>query len=208
MKIQRIDFEPMCGESISRYAERAVSYLAERQERIEDIELYLMGDFNGIKIITTRYSTIDSIALDYHIQQEILAEEYKQTDKYKREQVKREQVKREKELNELNTKAKYMMKSFDKLDKSNKLRLINWLEDFQPISDHIGIKFDKGHIISELNKAGYIAGMNCKETGCVIGTTDEYADWLIGQCIDGLERIGAIHQVIHKFADEYRSMVL
>ena len=38
-------------------------------------------------------------------------------------------------------------------------------------------------------------------------TTDEYADWLIGQCLDGLEKIGAIHQVVHKFAEEYRCMV-
>lgn len=202
MELQRIDFEPNCGEMMERYAERAVLFLAEKQEKCKDLELYLVGEFNGIKVITSKHSTVDSIIADYHIRMDISVYEYKQTDEYKKKQ-----SEREKELKELNTKAKYMMKKFEKIDKQNKLELINWLDEFQPLSDHIGVKFDRNHLIKELNKAGYVAGMNCNSENFVIATTDEFADWLIGQCLEGLEKVGAIHQVVNKFAKEYRSMV-
>lgn len=200
--LQRIDFEARLGEMIQEYAERAVLYLTERQEKHPDLELYLVGDFNGVKVVTTRYSTVFSIVLDYDIRQDINGYEYRQTDEYKERK-----AAREKEEKELNTKAKYMVKKFDKIDKHNRLELINWLDEFQPLSDLIAVHFDKFHIISELNKAGYYAGMNCNTDDFIISTTDEFADWLIGQCIDGLEHIGAIHQVVHKFADEYREKV-
>lgn len=98
------------------------------------------------------------------------------------------------------------MKQFDKIDKHNKLELINWLDEFQPLSDHIGVMYDRYWIISELQKAGYVTGMNCRKDDCMNASTDEYADWLIGQCLDGLENIGGIHQVVHVFAEEYRQM--
>ena len=202
MELQRIEFDAHWGENIEEYAERAVKYLAERQKKHEELELYLICTFNDVKVITTKSSTVESIVSDFHARMDNNGYEYRQTDEYK-ESVKR----REKELNELNTKAKYMMKQFDKIDKKNKLELINWLDEFQYLSDHIGVMYDRCWIVSELHKAGYVAGMNCNTDGFVISTTDEYADWLIGQCLEGLEEVGAIHQVVHKFAEEYRGML-
>lgn len=202
MDLYRIEFEAHLGEDIKDYAERAIKHLDERQKKHKDIELYLIGTFNDVKVITTKSSTVDSIVRDFHARMDNNGYEYRQTDEYKKQV-----AAREKELNELNTKAKYMMKKFGKIDKQNKLELINWLDEFQPLSDHIGVTYDRCLLISELQKAGYIAGMNCNTDGFTISTTDEYADWLIGQCLDGLEKIGAIHQVVHRFAEEYRGMV-
>ena len=202
MDLQRIEFDAHLGENIKEYAKRAVKHLAERQRKHEDLELYLICTFNDVKVITTKSSTVDSIVNDFHARMDNNGYEYRQTDEYKASV-----AAREKELKELNTKANYMMKQFDKINKQNKLDLINWLDEFQPLSDHIGVMYDRCWIISELHKAGYVAGMNCNTDNFTIQTTDEYADWLIGQCLDGLEKIGAIHQVVHKFAEEYRCMV-
>ena len=101
MELQRIEFDAHWGENIEEYAERAVKYLAERQKKHEELELYLICTFNDVKVITTKSSTVESIVSDFHARMDNNGYEYRQTDEYK-ESVKR----REKELNELNTKAK------------------------------------------------------------------------------------------------------
>ena len=110
MDLQRIEFDAHLGENIEEYAKRAVKHLAERQKKHEDLELYLICTFNDVKVITTKSSTVDSIVSDFHARMDNNGYEYRQTDEYK-ESVAR----REKELKELNTKAKYMMKQFDKI---------------------------------------------------------------------------------------------
>lgn len=200
--LQRIEFEAHYCENIKSYAKRAVDYLAEQKKKCQDLELYLICTFNKHKVITTKYSTVDSIVSDYHAQLDNSDYEYRQTTEFKEKM-----EAREKELKELNEKARDMMVKFEKINKRNKLDLINWLEEFQPLADHVGVTYDRCLLISELQKAGYIAGMNCKRDNTMQSTSDEYADWLIGQCLEWLEEYMTIPQSVPKFAEEYRNMV-
>lgn len=198
-EFKRVEFEPKCGERIEQYAGRAINYLAMQMIAHDDCEVYLIGKFNNTEIVVTKMSTIESIVYNYYVRQEIAYYDYTQTDEYK---VKK--AAEEREVAELNAKAAKMIDEFYRIDKQNKSDLINWLVEFQPLTDDSRVRYNKMFVISELHKAGYVANMNC---GPEFSTSDKYADWIIGQCVDGLEQVGAIHPVVSYFAKEYYKMV-
>jgi len=116
MELRRIEFEAECGENIKEYANRAITCLLEKQKKHKDFESYFVCTFNGVKIIITKSSTVDSILDDYHARLDNNAYEYRQTDEYKEAE-----AKREKELKELNEKATRMLIQFEKLNKQKKV---------------------------------------------------------------------------------------
>lgn len=74
------------------------------------------------------------------------------------------------------------------------------MKDFQPYSDRIGVPTNAHLIIQELNSRGYIADMNCGKDFDE-NSKENYAKWIIGQCIANLEWTGAIHHDICKVID-------
>jgi hypothetical protein len=187
-----------CGEMIGKYAERMIGRFNHLKEVNQNVEFQVKGDFNGVTLYVDENATVDSIVNDYHVGLEKNAEEYRKTDEYKiREKHREDETKR------LQLEADAKIEEFKTLDKTNKVELLQWLSDFQEYSDRIDVHTDNRLILSELNALGYTSGMNC---GVEFNgkDMDNFAGYIIGQCISCLERVGAIHQVVIKFVDDWK----
>ena len=66
----------------------------------------------------------------------------------------------------------------------------------------LGVRVDRERIIATFGAHGYVSGVNC---GDAFDAEDRenVARWLIGQCLANLVSVGAIHGIVHKFADDW-----
>ena len=97
-----------------------------------------------------------------------------------------------------------LTQQLDTLDFSDVRKVLDWCVAFQEPSDRVGTQRDKSLILEKFADHGYIPNMN---TGKEYKANDKEnsAKYIIGQALGGIEYIGAIHQVIHKFADEWKA---
>lgn len=96
-----------------------------------------------------------------------------------------------------------LMEELPNLDFSDMGALIDWLDRLADPSDHIGVPTPAEEIVSAFIEHGFVPNANTK--GQFNGDDPEnYARWLIGQALDGLNTMGAIHGVYHKFAKEWK----
>lgn len=184
--------------TIGTYAEKMIRRFRRLREVNPNAEFQVKGEFNGVNLFVDDNSTIDSIVNDYHVGLEKNAEEYRKTDEYKeRDQQRKEETKR------LQSEADVKMEEFKIMDKTNTLTLLQWLSDFQQYSDRIDINIDNRLILNELKSLGYTSGINCEDE-FKAKNKDNVAAWIVGQCIECLERVGAIHQVVQKFVEDWK----
>lgn len=202
MSLKRINIEPYGGEKINEYAKRLIDYFNKKENEIGNSNFYIIGKFNNVKIIVTESSTVNNIVNDYNARLEDNNYDFMQSDSYKK-LIKQQ----EKEIKVLNYRANEMMNEFKKIDKKEKLALINWLEDFQYFSSNKYVQYDKARIIVDLRKAGYIANTDCNIDSYSFDNFNDYGNWIIGWCLGWLDKYGEIHRVIHRYAHEYREWV-
>lgn len=89
------------------------------------------------------------------------------------------------------------------LDMADRPAVLRWLCRFQDAADDIGVaKHASRAVIDHFAQHGLVAGMNC----------DEYHDkdnpenvfgWIVGQAMDGIERVGAPMGILHHFAEQW-----
>lgn len=182
--------------TISEYATKMINRFKHLKVSNPDTEFQVKGEFKGVTLFVDENSTVESIVNDYIVTLEKNAEEFRKTDEYKEMERQRKE-----ETQRLQIEADIKMEEFKTMDKTDTLALLQWLSDFQQYSDRIGVHTDNRLIINELKSLGYASGMNC---GDEFKDKDNFAAWIIGQCISGLERFGAIYQVIHKFVEDWK----
>ena len=208
-----IEFEPDCGETIQKYAERCMLErnlinkklivknitLLNSKNEIEDksSDFVLHGLFNGVDIYTDDDSTIDSIVNFYHSELDILSKEYKKSEEYKQKKLKEKQ-----EVKELQIKCDKMIENFKNMDLNNYKELLIWLKEFFFVSDRIGVNFDKNILIKNLKEYGYYKDMNIKENYIEHDKVNN-AEYIVGQALCCLENYGILHQVLPTFVDRW-----
>lgn len=141
-----------------------------------------------------------------------LEEEYhriinEKREKYKNSPEGKKKAEKEKMLLE-NKKDRYnsMMGSLENIvANKNNLFILYWLKDFQPISDDNRLVIDTKKIIAVFNSHGYEADVNTGENFRE-DDADNYARYIIGQCLSMLANVGAIHGVVHKFIKTWQEM--
>lgn len=96
------------------------------------------------------------------------------------------------------------MASLAVLDFNSQAAILDWLCGIQDATDHVGVLTIPSEITLAFAKHGYEPGVYCgdKFDG---ESPDIFARWVIGQALDGLQKIGAIHPIIHKFAGQWKS---
>lgn len=95
-----------------------------------------------------------------------------------------------------------MFPSIATVNKTQLETLLQWLSDFQQYSDRIDVHTDDKLVFDELKSLGYVSGMNCGEN--FDGKNKEnFAEYIIGQCMECIERVSTIHQIIPKFVDDW-----
>jgi hypothetical protein len=171
--------------------------IKESQEFMEEV----CYNFNGVNLIANQNSTVDWLIATFEEQMSLAHNKYINSDAYKVLETERLL-----ELIENQLKAKLLMEEFQSLDFSDYTRLLNWLSEIQPLSDLIGVLSDenKNIIISTFEQNGYLPSVNTGEN-FKEDDEDNVARYLIGQALDNLIYVGAIHHILQDFIIQWKS---
>jgi len=186
---RKIEVNP--GDHIDFYADRVAQAALESD---------VVMDFSGVEFVVTKgkYNSSDIVEKWEKIRAELF-EKYKNSPEGKAaaEASARDIAEKQKQIDELTNQL-------DILDFSNTEKVLDWCAAFQSPSDRIDTKRDKEKILNKFAENGYLPNVN-------LGSEykpedkDNSARYLIGQALDGIKQIGAIHQVFHKFYDEWKA---
>lgn len=192
-KTPTIKIEARLGQHIYNFAEQLIVIAKEKQEQI-------VGVFNGINLIVNPELDLsaDDLVKFFNEESEKIAEAYRKSP---------EGIKAMKEFEErkqnMQEKVNQLIESLDNLDFLDYESILEWICDFQEASDHIGVSFDKSQVISTFKNHGFNIGVN---TGDDFNGEDaeNFAKYLIGQALDGINSVGSPHQIIHKFTSNWK----
>jgi hypothetical protein len=188
---QRLEAKP--GQHVQQFAQQLI-------DRAKADGVDVEGDFNGITLHVSSDEpvTAEDLVNFYSQESDRRAEEYRQSP----EGVKAAEED-EARKNALQEKADQLVTQLDSLDFSNLEAVIDWIVDFQDASDHIGVSFDREKVVSTFRSHGFDVGVN---TGEAFNEEDaeNFAKWLVGQALGGINSVGAIHQVVHRFAGDWK----
>lgn len=161
------------------------------------------GTFNDITLTADKDSTVTGIVAYFHSEMERRAEEYRNSPEGKAAAREQEERRKQKQL-----KHDELMRQLPNLDFNSDVAILDWLCEFQDPSDYIGVAKQQKVVLSTFAENGYFPNVNCGNDFNA-EDRDNFARWLIGQALDGLQgEVGAIHQVIHKFTDDWKRKFL
>lgn len=106
---------------------------------------------------------------------------------------------------QLQARADDLLAALEYLDFADDVAVLNWLCELQGPSDHIDVDVRPVRVIIEAFAInGYHAGVNCgdKFDG---SDRNNFHRYIVGQALDGLDKLGSIHHIIHRFADDWRA---
>lgn len=185
--------EALCGTSISRYADTMTLGAKLIAEPVH-------GEFNGVDLTVTENMSAEGIVAYFHAEIEKRSEEYRNSPEGIAAKLKREQeiVEKQARCDEL-----VLQLESETFEFGNLPVLLDWLCAMQDVSDDIGTKVNVDKVVQIFATHGYIAGMNCEDD---FNENDphNWVGWLVGQALDGLLKIGAIHQVVHHFTKQWK----
>lgn len=191
MRYKEVEFG--AGESI----ESAINYLLERAEYEKKWNCKVFGIFNGIKLaIEDDNANYDSIYNYFQEQRTIQEEKYL-------EEHKEERLAEAKEIELIQNKLNKLTDKF--MDGAlTQQEIVDLLYELQPLSDRRGVYVNL-EIVGKLKRLGYYENMCLYSRGISPMFYNQPLDfqqkYLIGQAMDQLMHIGAIHpsyQVIYE----------
>jgi hypothetical protein len=188
---QKIEGTP--GQHIYNFAQQLIDTAKKRNEEV-------VGTFNGIDLVVSPESDLsaDDLVQSFHEESEKRAEAYRKSP---------EGIKAAKEAEErkhnMQEKANQLIESLGSLDFSDYESVLEWMCNFQEASDHIGVSFDKSQVISTFKDHGFDIGVN---TGDDFNGEDaeNFAKYLVGKALDGINTVGAPHKIVHKFTNDWK----
>lgn len=159
------------------------------------------GVFNDVTLTARTGDTPESIIASFEAQTAARAEAWRNSPEGRASLAERESVRRA-----LQSKHDALMGALPALDFGNDVAVMDWLCAMQEPSDHIGVIRRKETILATFGAKGFRPNVN---TGNAYkhGDRENMFRYLVGQALSGLETIGAIHSIIHKFADEWRALI-
>lgn len=99
--------------------------------------------------------------------------------------------------------ADRLMQSLPTLDFTNAGAVLDWLAAMQGPSDLVGVSVPKAQIVEAFAAHGFYPGVNCGPD-FRRGDRDNELHWLVGQALETLDKMGAIHGIFLRFADDWR----
>jgi hypothetical protein len=178
------------GKDIS---EACIALVKEAKMKKEDIFII----FNNVKIISKVDSDPKQLEEYYLKEVERLSIEYQNSEEYKIQQEKRNQ-----ELMETQKKLDESMEKLKYLDCSNQKEVLNWLCEIQPCTDLVGTNVDSNEIVRFFEDNDYFPVVNLGDNFNE-DDQDNFARYIIGQCLSQLKERGSFHHILVKFAEDW-----
>ena len=194
-RIRKIEAE--MGDHIVHFVKRLI---AEKKRLID--HSFIEGEFNHVLFHVTDDSTEQELLAHFNAELDRQRAEYEASDAYKLRQQENEA-----ELEILNTEAAVLMEQLRTLDVSDYKKVLFWIKKFQPYSDRSGVTFSKREILERFTQNGYLPNANVGEN-FKNENEENHARWIIGQALDGIQTVGAMHQMVVIFAERWEEKFL
>ena len=178
---QHQEIKETWGQNIADFAQQLINSAKESNQEVT-------GTFNGIDLVVSP----DSDLLAYDLVQYFHQESKKRAEEYRKSpegiQAAKEAEERRQNMQE---KADQLITGLDSLDFSDYEAVLEWICDFQKVSGKI-VSFYKSKIISVFKDYGFNIDVN---TGSEFNKEDaeNFAKYIVGQALDGINKVGAIH---------------
>lgn len=156
-------------------------------------------DFNGVTVVATKESDPVRLVAEWQREMDRLAKEYRRSPEYAEQQRKRA-TEIEREI--VQTDA--LIEELPLLDPTDLGALIDWFVRVEgSIGDVAVTSMPRQQVIlGAFMEMGFRPGENCW-AAFKPGDRENEARWLIGQCLDGIGRVGSPHQMVHMFAQDW-----
>lgn len=186
-----MDMEVMVGEHISRAAERAVS-------RAKSYGAIVRFKFNDLPMEVSPHDAPGDVEARYDRASAERRAAYEASPEGQR-------ARREHEALVLSAQAEVDLAvvALDGLDFRDVNAVVAWCERIAKPADLIGVNVPREQILDWFKMHGWTPNMNC---GAAFNgeDRDNFAGYIIGQVLDGIERHGVPHPIVHRFAEQWR----
>ncbi len=185
-----LTYEPTAGTSIEEAAQEMVALAREKRATVT-------ARFNDIALSASAGATAASIADYYRTECALRAAAYRRSPEGKRAAAELEEKKRQAQATVDQLTVALPNLDFDDLD-----AVLCWLEELRGPSDWSGVIVPES-VVSTFRAHRFEPNVNI---GADFDGNDRenYARYLIGQALDNLISVGAIHHIIHHFAADWR----
>jgi len=197
----RIDFvndvyDPLAGSHLS-------VCLEEMARLAKDFKRTFTATFNGLPITAAPGVDAATLAKEWERESENRSKAWRESKEGKKYAALQDSIKQA----AVATVARCVSR-LDSLDFSDIAAVLGWVEEIQEASDHIGSWAGAGvsprDVASVFVAHGYLQNANC-DADFNGEDRENFGRYILGQAIDGLSSIGAIHPICHKFIAEWRA---
>lgn len=187
-------FDPMCGSYIPASIAQMVGVAKFTNQEVT-------GTFNGVTITANPTSSPEILAVQWQEEMDRQAREYRNSAEYKSYLLKRAL-----EVQALRVKVRDLMKWLETLDFGNLEAVVNWFDEIQEASNDVDASSEltRNEIVQKFQQHGYQPGVNTEEE-FKEEDKDNFARWLVGQALDNLITVGAVHPMFKDFAKDWRN---
>ena len=188
-------YKPLAGEKISEVIEQMIILAKKNKESI-------MAKFNDIMFTVNEKSVAKDVIAEFENKMAENAGRYQNSPKGKYNICKSEQLKKE-----MQQKYNILMQQLPSLDFANNVAVLDWLCNFQIVTNHIDIVKRVKHqreVLVIFAEHSYQPNMN---TGKSFNSKnrDIFACFIIGQALKGLQNNNVlINPVIRKFTNDWK----
>jgi hypothetical protein len=186
--------EGECGQSLTSFLEKIIEISIQNNSEIS-------GVFNDYEFIVNQAknpATVESLRTEYREYNKQQDEIYKNSIQGKITEMEITQS-----IKNSQEKADLLISHLETLDFGDFGAVLDWMCLFQNESDHTGVIYNKDLVIEKFTSNGYQIGVNTGEKFNA-ENHENVCKYIIGQALDGIDRIGSPHQIIHKFANDWK----
>ena len=156
------------------------------------------GTFNDIEMIADGALTAEEIVAQWSRDMDAKAVAYRNSPEGKAAETMREAA-----ITKLQETHDLALQDLRSLDWSSDIAVIDWVCRIQDATDHIGVAVRGREILDEFGRHGFEPSVNCGDAFRP-DDRDNVHRYIVGQALDNLSGDGAIHGVVHKFAEDWK----
>ena len=184
-------YDPMPGDHIKTAIAEMVTLATAHNETVT-------ATFNGVSLVVTPTTTADDAMAAFVTQRAQSKRDYAASPEGI-EMARWQEAYRTRLQGEMDA----AMARLDTLDWHDIGAVLGWVEQVQNATNHMGVTTLRDEIVGAFLAHDYFPNVNLGDQ-CRPDDADNFGRWIIGQALDGLIKVGAVHQVTHKFIGDWR----
>lgn len=159
------------------------------------------GKFNDIELVASASSTADDLIAQWDQKMQDARIAYQNSPEGKAHAAAREA-----RINAAQETHDRLVRDLGTLDFNDDVAVLDWICAIQDSTDHVSVVVNKAAILSAFEAAGFEPGANVGDAFKPDDRENVFR-YIVGQALDCLKSV-AIHGIVHKFVDDWKSKFL